>query len=377
MSISYIPVKTRLLLWGKAAGRCQYKGCNEPLYRDGLTQTEFNEAYIAHIIADSPDGPRGDIELSSKLNSSLSNLMLLCDTHHRLIDKIDVAGHPAEFLRQMKIEHEERIERITAISPDMHSHIVLYKANIGAHTPELSYESVREFLLPTHYPAMPSAIDLGSSNNVQQDKTDLYWQTEIANLTGLFEEQLKPRLRRGEIKHLSLFAFAPQPLLIKLGSFLSDIHNVEIHQPIRDPKTWKWQDSTDSLEYQVIIPSNISSVVALNISLSGTITNDRIQSVLGKDCSIYTMTIQTPFNDYLKSKTQLQNFSICIRQLLDQIKTRHGQGTRLHVFPAMPIAISIELGRVWMPKADLPLVIYDQNTQVGGFVKALEIGVIK
>jgi allophanate hydrolase subunit 2 len=39
----------------------------------------------------------------------------------------------------------------------------------------------------------------------------------------------------------------------------------------------------------------------------------------------------------------------------------------------MPVSAAVELGRVWMPKADLPLVIYDQNTSLGGFVKALEI----
>ena len=27
----------------------------------------------------------------------------------------------------------------------------------------------------------------------------------------------------------------------------------------------------------------------------------------------------------------------------------------LHVFPAMPVAAAVETGRVWMPKADLPL----------------------
>ena len=35
---------------------------------------------------------------------------------------------------------------------------------------------------------------------------------------------------------------------------------------------------------------------------------------------------------------------------------------------------AIEVGRVWMPKADLPLVVYDQNRALGGFGRALEIG---
>lgn len=33
---------------------------------------------------------------------------------------------------------------------------------------------------------------------------------------------------------------------------------------------------------------------------------------------------------------------------------------------------AVELGRVWMPKVDMGLIIYDQNSSLGGFVKAIE-----
>ena len=52
---------------------------------------------------------------SEQLKSELSNLMLLCDEHHRLIDKIDVAGHPEERLLGMKAAHERRMELLTGI----------------------------------------------------------------------------------------------------------------------------------------------------------------------------------------------------------------------------------------------------------------------
>src|SRR4051812_32631435 len=48
------------------------------------------------------------------------------------------------------------------------------------------------------------------------------------------------------------------------------------------------------------------------------------------------------------------------------------QSLRL-LFPALPNSASIEVGRVWMPKADLPLVIYDQNRRMGGFIQTLRI----
>lgn len=373
MSVSYIPEKTKILLWGKAAGRCQYRGCNECLYRDSLTQSEFNQAYIAHIIADSPDGPRGDEVLSLQLSKDLSNLMLLCDEHHRLVDKVDVAGHLAPVLQAMKQEHEDRIERITDIKPHMQSHIVTYKANVGLHTPIITYETVREHLYPTHYPALPYAIDLGLANSPQRDKNAGFWEMELDVLQEQFNDQLRPKFRKNEIKHLSVFAFAPQPLLIKLGTLLSDIPDVKVYQPIRNPKTWSWQNQGEDVTYAVIEPEKLLAKVALNISLSADIANERITSVLGEDCSIYTLRIERPFNNFMKTRKHFDDFSSEARRLLNHIKHKYNAQTPIHIFPAMPVAAAIELGRVWMPKADMPLVIYDENTANSGFFKALEI----
>jgi len=81
---------------------------------DTLTQAEFNVAYIAHVIADKPAGLCGHPTLSADLKSDISNLMLLCDAHHRLIDVSDIGGHPVERLRAMKDRHEQRIQHLIA-----------------------------------------------------------------------------------------------------------------------------------------------------------------------------------------------------------------------------------------------------------------------
>lgn len=102
MSQTEITDKIKCLLWARSAGRCEYEGCNVELYQDLLTAKQVNKAYIAHIYADSPGGARYDSIESPKLKKDITNLMLLCDTHHRLIDKEDVAEHPVERLHTMK-----------------------------------------------------------------------------------------------------------------------------------------------------------------------------------------------------------------------------------------------------------------------------------
>ena len=63
-----------------------------------------------------------------------------------------------------------------------------------------------------------------------------------------------------------------------------------------------------------------------------------------------------------------------IRELMVLIKEMHGPTTPLSVFPAMSVSCSIEMGRARMPKADMPWIIYDQNSKEKKFIKAITIG---
>lgn len=375
MSVTNISQVKRYVLWGKAAGRCEYRGCNKLIYLDDLTKREFNQAYIAHIVADSPKGPRGDEERSFALKNELSNLMLLCDRHHRLIDIEDVDGHPEELLLAMKKEHEERIKVVTEIQPDRKSHILIYKANVGKHSPQIDFESARKYLLPNYYPATNEGMDLGLGNSSFRDRDKFFWDAELHNLEDKFAEQVMPKLRKGKIQHLSIFAFAPIPLLIKLGTLINDIFTAEIHQPIREPKSWNLTEHDDGeFEYNIIRPTiKGKGPVAINFSLSATISQKRIEKVLGEKCNVYTISIDEPFNDFLRTKKQLRVFSEVVRKLLDEIKLEYGEDETLNIFPAMPIATALEFGRIWMPKADMPLKIYDQNKLEGGFIEVVEI----
>lgn len=90
----------RLKLWVKSAGRCQFKGCNKPVWRNELTLSEANFADVAHIIGSSKKGPRGN-EDSDKLQTDYENLMLLCKNCHKEIDFFE-ERYGVELLRDMK-----------------------------------------------------------------------------------------------------------------------------------------------------------------------------------------------------------------------------------------------------------------------------------
>jgi hypothetical protein len=370
MSVSYIPESVKIRLWGKSAGRCQYDGCNRPLWQDDVTKAEFNTAYIAHIIADKPDGPRGDPVLSEQLKSDIGNLMLLCDVHHRQIDKVDVPGHSFELLRDMKARHESRIELVGSLGPDRQSHVLLYGANIGNHNAPLSLAKAAKAMLPDRYPAEPHPIVLGMRNSAVTDRDTVYWESEALQLERLFAQLVKPRLAQGHVDHLSVFALAPQPLLMKLGYLLSDIPAAEVYQLHREPPDWCWQNDPVDFDYIVTEPANFKGPPALVFSLSATVTDSRIERVL-PNAAIWKMSVPVPGNDFLKTRTQARLFRERIRHLLDRIKAVHGQTATLSVFPVMPVALAVDFGRVIMPKADLKMEIYDENRSLGGFERAL------
>ncbi|WP_316794424.1 SAVED domain-containing protein [Pedobacter frigoris] len=369
-----IPESVKFRLWGKAAGRCQFTGCNEPMYYDRLTKAEFNTAYLAHIYAVSPGGNRYDPELSPKLVKDISNLMLMCDKHHRDIDdKANEGYYTAPFLLQMKAAHEQRIELITEIGSEHQSHVLLFGAKIGTHEVPLSYRVAAEAMLPHKYPAGTSAIELGLKNAVFEDHTSEYWTFQEKQLVEMFNRHVLPLKGSHDVQHFSIFALAPIPLLIRLGTLLSDIYSADVYQKHREPNTWKWQTITTDHPINFSKPSDTSGVPALKISLSGTITDDRIAKVMGGGASIYHITIPVPDNDFLKSKAHLANFRTTLRHALDHIKSIHGHDQVLHVFPAVPVSAAVELGRVWMPKADMAMCIYDQNNKLNNFIPTLTI----
>jgi len=368
-----IPEKTKTRLWVLAGGRCQYEGCNESLWRDDLTLADMNGAYIAHIRDVNQQTHRFDPKLSSELATDIANLMLLCDTHHRLIDREGEREHPVDRLERMKQQHETRIELLTSLQEDKKSHVLLYGANIGEQNAPLSWKKAAQAMISRRYPAEPRGIEISLGNSTFEDHIDGYWMIERKNLRANLDKFLRPRLISGDIKHLSIFALAPQPLLVELGRLLSDIPAAEVYQLHREPPDWKWQETPEEFEFHVEEPAETHQTVVLNLSLSATIDNSRITATLPREnFSIWRMTVSKPNNDFLKSRDQLRLFRQQFRLLMDRIKARHGQDVVLHLFLAVPVSVAVEIGRVWMPKADLPFCIYDQNRKLSGFTKVLE-----
>lgn len=95
-------------LFAMSNNECAFSGCASPIF-DPISGTLVGE--ICHIRAQSPGGPRYVATLELAEMHGLANLLLLCSTHHKIVD-----DHPDDFpvvrLEEMKAQHEARAEPI-------------------------------------------------------------------------------------------------------------------------------------------------------------------------------------------------------------------------------------------------------------------------
>ena len=363
-------------LWGRASARCEFSDCNRLIYKSPVTQESVNLAEMAHIYSFSKAGPRGwgiFTRLPSALNE-VENLMLVCHDCHKKIDQ-DKKGerYSADLLKKWKAQHEARVRIATGISANKKSHVILYGSRIGDESSPLQTAIAFDAMFPDWNPADDRSVDLSMESALDDSSTE-FWIAQSRHLQKEFDRHIRVRIEEAEPNHFSIFALASQPLLILLGSLFTDKVPTVVYQPHREPKTWKWQSHPDGFQFRVNEPPDKNGNPVLVFSLSATISRERIESIFGEKISVWEVTIDQPHNDFLRSEAQLSMFREVVRKLMVTIKTTHPTAKNLKIFPAMPVSCAVEFGRVRMPKADLPWVIYDQNHKHQKFIETLTIG---
>lgn len=116
MSISQRDIK---LLWARAAGMCSFPDCRMKLTQDKNRASEsFPLGEQTHIVGESENAPRGKSPLTTDERNSYFNLILVCPTHHTIVDN-DPEDYPVEKLHLIKDQHELWVEQTLSESKDM------------------------------------------------------------------------------------------------------------------------------------------------------------------------------------------------------------------------------------------------------------------
>lgn len=332
---------------------------------------------MAHIVAFKAAGPRGDEAKSVFLDGKECNFLLLCHECHRLIDHEGKYVYTEEQLITLKRTKEDEIRKVTETVASVKTNCIAYTAKIGEYMPSISNQEVRKAVIDDHmYPANHEPINMKSTDLGIGDNEEAFWNVEATRLCNLFRKMVYNGSEGArEIQNYSVFALAPQPLLVKLGSLLENKTTIHIFQRHREPEeTWSWPKSDYQDKLYISEPDRMAvGAPVLIFAISAKAIVNCVRNQL-KDISdnIWIVEASSPNYNWCANKAQQQQFRDTSRRILDAIRLRNA-GEEIHVYMAMPNSLAVEFGRVWMSKADAPLLLYDIDRITKRYNKVLKI----
>ncbi len=366
-----IPKDVRDHLCIKAAGRCQL--CNRFLFEHPTTLRAGNFSEAAHIVAFSPNGPRGNAAARPEDINGIENLMLLCHDCHRQIDAVEPDAHSEASLAQKKRDQEAHVREMMDILNPERTAVVRFIAPTRGRNPSISFETTRLAVSPRFPIQNPGTIiDMTGVSGNGRAFVDLAKATIDREMVRLYS----PGAEAQRANHVSVFGIAPIPLLAYLGHRISDMFPVQLFPHDPNTNAWTWRDERrPAIVYttQRVRTGTDVTKVALVLSLSGTIELASLPTAINAAFTILEMTMVDRQSEpgFLRQANDLEAFRSSYRGALASIKTEHGDATEVHLFAAVPPPIAIACGldrrREIMPH----LVLY-QNTEAG-FIPMLTI----
>ncbi len=367
--------KQTLLLYVQAGGRCEFWGCNKYLLKHSVTQAVDNFGEIAHIVAFSKAGPRGKTQPCPSDIHDLSNLMLLCDECHKLIDRRP-DEYPVSVLREYKQQHEENVYHAIGIRRSLRTAIVCLEAPINGKQAAIPMPQIHKAILPRRPLERPRClIELNQQSAISDGPEFL--DAAAKTIEARIREFHTPGLPSERIEHVSVFGLASIPLLVVLGHQLGNTIPADVYHHHHDTDDWSWKTSkhTRIFEHELVRTGKDIACVALLISVSGTITVSSLPKDIDERFYIYQIrpVKVRPSTNCLRTREDLENFKRTYEDLLRDLRYMHHSLDAINLFPAIPPPIAIVCGRELMPKVDPALRIYDFNKRQGGFMFSLEV----
>lgn len=332
-----VPKSVGLALWARAAGRCEL--CGKELDVAHAFDVLGNYAQVAHINAYSAGGSRYKDGMTEEERDGIDNLMLLCYDHHKMIDD-NPDDYPEELLRKHKADWEGSIASFVEDLAPTRTTVTTLLCPSGGMGPCITQTKINAALRGEGlYAANPKAFDfaegIGSSCSLQEANAQI--ERRMATFQNMHDDQAIP---------VALFALAPQPLLIKLGSLLGAARDIRFFQLDRAKQSWAWPECGQPVEFLTrcarsgVSDSSRADVI---VNLSTAINMETIEDI--PDTSpVYELTTTNPGIGIVTREDTVRAFVNEATSLIDGIHASYPRVTELHVYPAMPASLAVAFG---------------------------------
>ncbi len=358
-----------------AHGRCMFDGCGIDLTEDPVTRIRGNFAKLAHNVAASEGGPRGVMYLSHSLANDPSNILLLCDTHHRLIDTVASADYPAAALTEMR-------QRFCAAATSLLDGLAL------APTPAfcVAWPVHRQIIaLPSSQQIARALKPIGARLDGQlrsvNDNEALLRTLEGADLwsaMGATVEQTAADIllqAHGEGYRAALFAMGLMPALIALGAKLGNKCDITPMLRYRENGLWYWPMTEPQGEFYTIDGlDQLSGEDEVCLLLGLTAVPETMQSTADSlGMRVVSVVARTKYlcNGALGHPDDGAAFRQRMQELLHRLRDAHGVRI-VHVLPCASNAACVFFGQAF-DSHHPDLVIYDFASDGTGMIPRLKV----
>lgn len=386
---------TKQIVSAGAAWRCQFPGCGVDLREHISTGKRGNFSYFAHIVASSPDGPRGSITDSARLADDPSNFLLLCDYCHRLIDRVSPAEYPIETLHEIRDTSIAEVSRLldTLRYRKVKPYAIL--GNLGNQVAYLSSAEAREALWNSKLRCEKDAPEtlFQPGGHLYKEQTATYWGALFETLRQeipQIQRYLNGLSRSGASRdELAIFPLHLTSILILAGHIIGDNGGIHLFQPHRDKvgedlvTRWAWpvsatSPSPEKYRVRTLEPCAVDSGEAcLLVSLTFSIDPIRLPEHCYKDGKWLLPTLEVfveePSQNIISHPEDLQHFGrqvdSALRTLQDQFRAK-----KIHLIVGAPTTAAVVIGQKMQARHHAPFVCHES---IGGpqapFLPSIEI----
>ncbi|MGG0888959.1 SAVED domain-containing protein [Cytobacillus horneckiae] len=340
-------------LWVNCGGICSFEGCDIRLIaseKGNLT----NVGIKAHIIGHAKTSPRREYMeeygYTEESLENLSNLMLMCHYHSKLIDdKHTKDQFPPDLLFKMKKEHEDWVKSWTESKKK--KSIALIHKRLGGPITNIDHQGEAPYILLDAIENQDEFINFSKEG----------WE-EGKKINRELYERFKEKIIESEAKVAEVFPLSPIPLLIDMGFLLTDTVPLSVYQFEREEGIWISDHPDRQKEVELSSSADIKEEdkLAILISVSGKVKMKDVQELLGDKFDSVSFEINDPG---LKRVLYKQDVSYLQSQIKEEVEKllQEQDYRKIHLFYAGPAGLAIEIGRGINPNMWVEVCVYQYN----------------
>lgn len=376
-----IKLDTANSVWADAGGCCMYTGCGEdlsvvPLYNQGA-----RVAYLAHIIASDPEGPRGTAKDSHRLSNSRENVMLMCDAHHRLIDAISPGAYSAVRLQEMRREHTDKVRMYRKAMKFPEAQVMTVFGDIGQVTTSFPDSEFLEVLLSEKLSMRPRVMRHLEYRKRDDRVAPDFWGSYLHDMGLRIQTMVQELSAPLEADVLTVFPVHHSATMALAGRITGEARPIQVFQRSRVRESWKWNLSAvphPPGTFKVLgKTSDKTDEVLLTVELTARIEESALPSNLGSAVANGSLpwlrlTLDATSGECIQRKEDLEQVVKAARDIINHIQDEM-RAKRVHLVFVSPASAVFRIGQLMQPGHHVEFVLYDRANWQQPFVEAFTI----